>query len=96
MTAVSKKTGKPFTCKGKLGESTFNGKKFIGFQAEFSAGSSGVPRTWCKHTITDKKYDALVNHQEIFVKGLVAKSGIPFDAYLSHDGKKFNMNFSKK
>lgn len=96
VTAVSKKTGKPFTCKGKLGESTFNGKKFIGFQADFSAGSSGVPRTWCKHTFTDKEYDALVNHQEIFVKGLVGKSGIPFDAYLSHDGKKFNMNFSKK
>lgn len=97
--AVSKKTGKPFSCQGKLEYKEFNGKKYVGFSPEFNTG--GVPKLWCGHTFTPTEYDALSNGKEIFVKGLVGKKGVPFDAYLWYgegdDGKTgFHLNFNKK
>jgi hypothetical protein len=38
--AISKNTGKPYTAKGSLAEQEYNGRKYIGFKADFSRGSS--------------------------------------------------------
>lgn len=35
ITAISSKTGKEFTCKGKLKEKTFKGHKYVGFEPDF-------------------------------------------------------------
>ena len=41
--AVSSKTNKTYTVKGSLGIGTFKGRKFIGFQPDFSAPTSKAP-----------------------------------------------------
>jgi hypothetical protein len=51
--AISKSTGKPYTAKGSLAEQEYNGRKYIGFKADFSKGSSNDKKPSDK-TTTEK------------------------------------------
>lgn len=87
--AVSSKTGKPFKCKGKLANLTYNGKKYVGFdRTEFvndgsapaGGGNASGPDGWCKHTFTDKEKQALLSGKTVKCKSFVGKSGKKFGA----------------
>lgn len=85
--AISSKNGnKPFTCKGKLAEQTFNGRTFIGFQMSAGGGSSSVPDEWCGHKFTGDEKQMLENGLSIERDDWVSKKGNKFSAKI-HYGK---------
>ena len=77
--AVSKKTGKTFTCQGKLEKQTYNGKEFYGFKADFGAGT-GVPDEWCKHKFTDDEKSLLKSGMTVEADDFVSSKGKQFSA----------------
>lgn len=77
--AVSSKTGKPFKCKGKLENQSFNGRDFVGFKADFGS-SNGVPDEWCKHKFTADEKQLLESGMSVECDDFVSKAGKKFSA----------------
>lgn len=94
ITAVSAKTGKEFTCEGKLEIQTYKGKKFVGFKVDPESMSSAdgadrytgewngkkvaFKREWAGHHFTDEECEALCRGETISVKGKT-KDGKDFE-----------------
>lgn len=79
---VSAKSGKPFKCKGRLAELTYNGKKYVGFdKTEFvndgprTYEKKSEPDGWCRHTFTDKEKKDLLAGKTVSCKSFVKKDG---------------------
>lgn len=99
LTDCVSKDGKQFSCRGKLENQTYNGRKFVGFK--MSMNKQGPPKEWCQHEFTDAEMKSLKAGKEIFVQGLVSKTNSVFSAYLSYgktkDGRMgINMRFKDK
>ena len=91
--AVSKKTGKTYTCKGKLEKQEFEGHEFIGFKPifdekkdeteRFTGTWNGkevkVKRTWGGHRFTDDEVKSLLNGEEISFEA-TSKKGSKYTA----------------
>jgi len=86
ITAVSKKTGKPFTVKGALAEDTYNGNPFVGFKPDFNSGS--VPAEWCKHKFTEDEKILLEQGKIVEADDFVGKKGTAFTTRVRYGEKK--------
>ena len=84
ITATSARTGKEFTATGALGVSTYQGRKYVGFQIEVE----DKPTSWCKHVFTPTEVEALLAGRSLEITDFVGKSGKPFGARVSWDAKK--------
>lgn len=86
--AVSSKSGKPFKCKGKLEEQSYNGKTYIGFKNTgfVNDSSGGVPDEWCQHKFTDDEKALLETGMTVSCDDFVSKKGNKFSATV-HYGK---------
>lgn len=89
--AVSSKSGNPFKCRGHLEESTYKGRKYLGFKClEFVNDGkphfgNGVPASWCGHKFTAAEKKKLEDGKAIKVKGCVSKkTGKTFDCTLEY------------
>lgn len=80
--AISK-NNKPYAAAGRLGQGTFNGNTFWGFQLDTSA----LPESFLGHKFTAAEMSTLESGGEITVEGLVGKSEKPFTGILRHGVK---------
>lgn len=93
ITATSRKTGDDFTVIGALGENEFNGRKFVGFNPDYtkptSAAKRGVaPKSMLGVKLTDEQREKIEAGEKVKVKGMKSKkTGKTFDAYLSLEDK---------
>lgn len=93
ITATSRKTGDDFTVIGALGENEFNGRKFVGFNPDYtkptSAAKKGVaPKSMLGVKLTDEQREKIEAGEKVLIKGMKSKkSGKTFDAYLSLEDK---------
>ena len=93
ITATSRKTGDDFTVIGALGENEFNGRKFVGFNPDYtkptSAAKRGVaPKSMLGVKLTDEQREKIEAGEKVKVKGMKSKkTGKIFDAYLSLEDK---------
>lgn len=85
--------GKTYDVFGKLGEGTYKGKKFVGFQKlgfgrRDASGAVLPPKEWCKHVFTQAEIQKLTAGESIeagdFVSG---KTGNNFSCKVSWDAK---------
>lgn len=93
ITATSRKTGDDFTVIGALGENEFNGRKFVGFNPDYtkptSAAKRGVaPKSMLGVKLTDEQREKIEAGEKVLIKGMKSKkTGKTFDAYLSLEDK---------
>lgn len=93
ITATSRKTGDDFTVIGALGENEFNGRKFVGFNPDYtkptSAAKRGVaPKSMLGVKLTDEQRKKIEAGEKVLIKGMKSKkTGKTFDAYLSLEDK---------
>lgn len=93
ITATSRKTGDDFTVIGAFGENEFNGRKFVGFNPDYtkptSAAKRGVaPKSMLGVKLTDEQREKIEAGEKVKVKGMKSKkTGKTFDAYLSLEDK---------
>lgn len=93
ITATSRKTGDDFTVIGALGENEFNGRKFVGFNPDYtkptSAAKRGVaPKSMLGVKLTDEQREKIEAGERVKVKGMKSKkTGKTFDAYLFLEDK---------
>lgn len=98
---VSKKTGRPFKCKGRLADLTFNGRKYVGFDktafvddGKGPSGAGGMYGSWSGHEFTDKEKKDLQAGKTITCKDFVSKkTGKKFGAKIKWNEaqKKFDV-----
>lgn len=70
---ISLKTGKPFSCMGKLSQQTYEDHKFYGF--ELKEILTQVPKSWCGHTFNDYEKSILNNGGKIHLENVTSKAG---------------------
>lgn len=89
ITAFSVKTGKEFTCRGRLGRMTYNGVRYVGFERVKDVNPGGAvnaegklePDGWCRYTFTeDEKADLLAGKTVKKIKAFIGQSGRAFSA----------------
>lgn len=79
--AVSRKTGKPFKCKGRLAVLSYNGNEFVGFSRTTFLNDG--PTMWCGYTFTDAEKEAFLKGESIeFHNKFTSRSGDKFSAIL--------------
>ena len=81
--AISKKTGKPYTCKGKLEKQEFEGHEFIGFKPIFEDKKDDSERfegTWNGKRVKVKRFWGGHRFTDEEVKKLLDGEGISFEA----------------
>lgn len=92
--AISKKTGKPYTCKGKLEKQEFEGNEFVGFKPIFEEKKDDVERftgtwngkevrvkrIWGGHRFSDEEVESLLNGNIIKFKAISKKSQKTYEA----------------
>lgn len=76
--AVSARTGNPYDVYGKLGEGSFEGNKYIGFQKlgfgkKDSSGNPLPPSKWGGRTFSQEEQDKLAAGEKVFAKDFVSK-----------------------
>ena len=99
--AVSRRTGNPYTARGKLEVQEYSGREFIGFKPDFgpkkdAAGNELPPTTFAQYTFTDEEYEALKNGEKIYVTQFISKKGNEFAATVSFDFNPEDANADRK
>lgn len=88
--AVSKRTGNPYTARGKLEVQEYSGREFIGFKPDFgpkkdAAGNDMPPESFAQYTFTPEEHEQLKNGEKIYVTQFISKKGNEFAATVSFD-----------
>lgn len=81
--AVSKKTGKKFSVAGKLGQSTYEGKSFVGFQPNFE--KKIIPISFLGHVFSNDERKTLEKGKPVYCIDLISKSNNEFSAWVKFD-----------
>ncbi|MGI8307080.1 DNA topoisomerase [Saccharopolyspora hattusasensis] len=81
--SATSQTGKAYEVYGELGESTFKGRKFVGFQkAGFgrrdASGNALPPKEWCSHVFTQAEIDKLMAGEAVEASDFISKKGNAF------------------
>ncbi|UKA48233.1 hypothetical protein LFT48_12205 [Arthrobacter sp. FW305-123] len=76
-------TGKAYEVFGELGEGTFKGRKFVGFQKlgfgrRDASGNALPPASWCHYTFTPEEIDLLMAGEGVESSDFVSKKGNRF------------------
>lgn len=82
--AVSK-DNKPYRCKGKLANQTYNGNDFVGFMRTGFVNSG--PSQWCKYVFTPDEKQDLLDGKTVTGTKFVGKSGKAFKAKVKWNAK---------
>ena len=85
--------GKTYDVFGKLGEGTFKGKKFVGFQKlgfgrRDASGEVLPPKEWCKHVFTSTEIQKLAAGEAIEASDFVSSRGNTFACKVSFKEEK--------
>ena len=84
--AISKKTGKPFKCKGILADQEFNGHTYVGFKNtgfindSSMSGGNNIPDEWCGHKFTSDELALLQTGMTVYASDWVSRKGSKFTA----------------
>lgn len=84
--AISKKTGKPFKCKGILADQEFNGHTYVGFKNtgfindSSRSGGNNIPDEWCGHKFTSDELALLQTGMPVYASDWVSRKGSKFTA----------------
>lgn len=78
--AVSKKTGKTFSCDLVWGEREDG---TVGITPSFASG--GVPASWCGHTFTAAEKKVLESGENVHIEGAVSKAGKVFSCDVAYE-----------
>ena len=90
--AVSPKSGKPFSCRGKLSNLEYNGKAYVGF--ENLGFVNKVPDEWCEHKFTADEKKALEAGQRISITAKSKKSGKDFTTEVTYENGRIVPHFN--
>ena len=84
--AISKKTGKPFKCKGILADQEFNGHTYVGFKNtgfindSSRSGGSNIPDEWYGHKFTSDELALLQTGMPVYASDWISRKGSKFTA----------------
>ncbi|WP_181273534.1 DNA topoisomerase [Brevibacterium oceani] len=81
--SATSRGGKHYDVYGELGEGTFKGRKFVGFQKlgfgrRDASGNALPPKEWCQHVFTDAEIKTLMSGEAVEADDFVSKKGNTF------------------
>ncbi|MEU6261812.1 DNA topoisomerase [Saccharopolyspora shandongensis] len=81
--SATSQTGKAYEVYGELGEGTFKGRKFVGFQKLGfgrldASGNVLPPKEWCSHVFTQAEIDKLMAGKAVEASDFISKTNNAF------------------